>query len=104
MFDNEMLKKLIRFEVDPKIFSEEPGDEAVAEDPEEAEADNPEAAETEAAAAIDPDKDDLLDVDNYDGSYKPDHKDIEAACRNMLNAGADIEMLLNWHFFVNDYL
>ena len=74
MYDSEMLKKLVRFEVDPIFFTEGHQEE------------------------------EIFDLEKYVGSYKPTYQDLVVACENMIKAGVDWTSLVNWYCFVSDEL
>ena len=71
MNDVEMLKALVRFEVDPALFSDDATD------------------------------DDIFEPEKYKGTYKPTYQDLTVACENMIKAGIDIWTLENWHYSVS---
>lgn len=74
MFDSDILKKLVRFEVDPSLYS------PYNEDAE------------------------LRKFDNFRSTYRPTYQDLVVACRNMLDARIDRDTMIDWYFLVYDEL
>ena len=60
MNDVEMLKALVRFEVDPAMFTDDAAD------------------------------DNTFEAEKYKGTYKPTYQDLTVACENMIKTGIDI--------------
>lgn len=86
--DIDMLRKFIRFEVDPELFRVPDFDDA----------DNEEVADEVC------DFDDVGGVvcrvfgtDELNGIYKPTCEDLVAACENMIKADIDIDLMSSWH-------
>ena len=71
-YNEKELRELIRFEMDPSIFSK---------------------------ANMDSDYFDNIEVT---GTYKPDYMDIIAACENIKKSGVDFDTVYNWHYYIID--
>ncbi|MBR4781999.1 MAG: hypothetical protein IK014_11700 [Lachnospiraceae bacterium] len=71
-YNEKELRELIRFEMDPSIFSEENMGSG------------------------------YLDNIEITGTYKADYKDIITACENIKKSGADYDTVHNWYYYIFD--